>query len=196
MKKKTTTLYTGRGDKGTTRVLDSKPGERISKNSERAEALGSLDELNAFLGLVRVHAKQGQNARVKTGRKTQHVADILRQAQKDLFIVQAEVAGGKKKIRRAKVAWQEGIIEAIAGEIRPITSFTVAGGAELSAELDVARTIARTVERRVVAVHESGERKLGEHSRAYLNRLSSLLFALARLVNHRSGFSEEAPDYK
>ena len=196
MKKKTTTLYTGRGDKGTTKVLDSKPGERISKNSERAEALGSLDELNAWLGLVRVHASQGQNAGVKVGRKTQHIADILRQVQKDLFIVQAEAAGGKKRIRRAKVAWQEGIIEAIATEIREITSFTIAGGAELSAELDVARTIARRTERRVVAVHESGERKLGEQTRAYLNRLSSLLFALARIVNHRSGFKEEAPDYK
>jgi cob(I)alamin adenosyltransferase len=201
-------LYTGKGDSGTTKTFDSKPGERMSKNSQRSEALGSLDELNSFLGWCKVRsAKEREDRGVKTGRKTERIAAIIRRVQEDLFIVQAEVAGAKKKIVRRKVEWEENVIAAIEAEIPPITSFTVVGGAsdvpeelqdraELSALLDVARTIARRVERRCVAVHETRSPRLGKHTLAYLNRLSSLLFALARLINYQSGVKEEAPSYR
>lgn len=190
-------LYTGKGDAGTTKVFDSKPGERISKSSERAEALGSLDELNSFLGLCTVHAARMQDGGggVKVGRNTERTAEILRRAQKDLFIVQAEVAGADKKITRAKVVRVEKIIQAIEEQIPPITSFTIAGGTEVAALLDVARTIVRRTERRVVAVHEAKIRRMSKHSLAYLNRLSSLMFALARFTNVRAGIKEESPDY-
>jgi cob(I)alamin adenosyltransferase len=78
----------------------------------------------------------------------------------------------------------------------PITNFTVAGGTELSALLDVARTIARRAERRVTAVAELGLRKVSPNTKAYLNRLSSLLFALARYANESAGIARETPNYK
>lgn len=187
-------LYTRKGDQGTTKVLDSK--ERFSKDSLLAEALGSLDELNSFLGLCKFKAKQVQDGGVLVGKRSLLTSDILREVQENLFIVQAQVAGASKKISKAKVTKTEAIIDLIEKEIPPLKGFSIAGGTELSALLDVARTVARRTERRVVGVKEQGERKLTVHTMAYLNRLSSLLFALARLSNHRSGITEESPSYK
>jgi|TARA_Y100000310_G_scaffold170442_2_gene170635 cob(I)alamin adenosyltransferase len=188
-------LYTRTGDKGKTSLFGSK--KRISKNSTVAEALGSLDELNSFLGLCKVEARKTQEGGVLVGkRKKVLTSDILREVQQNLFIVQAEVAGARKKITKQKVVRVEQIVNKIEHELPPLTDFSLAGGTELSALLDVARTIARRVERRVVAVHEESEKKISEHTRAYLNRLSSLLFALARLTNHRSGIKEESPNYR
>jgi len=188
-------LYTRKGDKGTTKVLDSK--ERFSKGSELAEALGTLDELNSFLGLCKVRARVMQEGAIPVGRKTESISRVLREVQGSLFIVQAELAGAKRKnLTKAKVTRLEKLTDAIEKELPPITAFTVAGGVELSALLDVSRTLARRAERRAVAVHDVGIRTLHADTRAYLNRLSSLLFALARLVNHRSGITEESPDYR
>ncbi len=187
-------LYTGKGDKGTTKVLDSK--ERFSKGSDMAEALGSLDELNSFLGLCRFKARQIQNREVVLGKKEERISEILREVQENLFMIQAQVAGADKKITKTKLTKIEKIINLIEKEIPPIKSFSIAGGTELSALLDVARTIARHTERRVVTIKELGLRKLSGHTLPYLNRLSSLLFALARLSNHRSGIKEETPSYK
>ncbi len=125
------------------------------------------------------------------------IYDILEEAQQNLFIVQAEVAGHtEKRIGLEKTKRLEEYIDAIEKEIPKITGFTLVGGTELSALLDVARTIARRTERAVVGVCDSGERAVCEDARAYLNRLSSLLFALARLVNHRAGIKEKNPHYK
>ena len=187
-------LYTRKGDAGTTKVLDSK--ERFSKASVMAEALGCLDELNSFLGVCKFKARQTQEGGVKLGKKGVLTSDILREVQENLFIIQAQVAGADKKIVSGKVKKLEQIVDVIEGEIPPLKGFSIAGGTELSALLDVARTIARRTERRIIAVHDSGERKLTAHTLAYLNRLSSLLFALARLSNHRSGITEELPSYR
>ena len=203
-------LYTRKGDKGTTKVLDSK--ERFSKASELAEALGSLDELNSFLGLCKVKAQGVQAKAVKggspdtkkvsreggllLGRKRVQTSEILREVQQNLFTTQARLAGAKKRISRSKVMRLEKLTDAIEKELSPITSFTLAGGTEVSALLDIARTLARRTERRVVEVNDAGVRKVGAQTLAYLNRLSSLLFALARLSNHKSGITEESPDYR
>ncbi|HEV7121755.1 MAG TPA: cob(I)yrinic acid a,c-diamide adenosyltransferase [Candidatus Paceibacterota bacterium] len=188
-------LYTGKGDGGTTKTFE-KDQPRISKASEMPEALGTLDELNSFLGLARNRAKQVQDSSVKIGKKGRAISQILRDVQETLFIVQAEVAGAPKKVGKAKVTEVEKIITAIELEIPPIVSFSISGGTEVSALLDVARTLARRAERRVVGVHELGLRALSPNTRAYLNRLSSLLFALARFANHASGIKEENPKYK
>jgi cob(I)alamin adenosyltransferase len=188
-------LYTGKGDGGTTKTFGCDQ-QRISKSSELPEALGTLDELNSFLGLAKVRAKQVQDSGVKIGKKTLTTSRILRDVQENLFTVQAEVAGAPKKIGKPKVTEIETIVNTIEKEIPPITAFSIAGGTELSAILDVARTLSRRAERRVVAVHELGLRKMSDNTRAYLNRLSSLLFALARLANHKSGIEEEHPTYK
>ncbi|MBU6321061.1 MAG: cob(I)yrinic acid a,c-diamide adenosyltransferase [Patescibacteria group bacterium] len=178
-------LFTGKGDGGTTKLFDSAAGEggRIAKSSEVPEALGALDELNAFLGFVKMHP--GAPERVCAG---------LRAAQETLFIVQAEVAGADKRVPEAAAEELAAVVNAIEGEIPPVTSFSVAGGTELSAKLDVARTVARRAERRVTAATLAG-RSVSPGAKAYLNRLSSLLFAYARLANHLAGVAEEHPRY-
>lgn len=183
-------LYTRKGDDGTTKTFDMPSGVRMSKSSALAEALGTLDELNSFLGLVKVECE-------KSGFSILGIPfeRIVHEIQKNLFIVQAELAGADKKIGQDKVKEMEAIIDAAERELPPITTFFISGGTKRAALFDVARTLARRAERRVVGVHEEGERQVGEHTRAYLNRLSSLLYALARLSNHKSGIKEESPDY-
>lgn len=176
-------LFTGKGDKGTTKLFGCSQ-QRISKSSEVPEALGALDELNAFLGFVKMRATSAP--RIRTA---------LHETQQTLFIVQAEVAGGDKRLPEGTVEGVEDVVNGIEQEIPPVKNFCIAGGTELSALLDVARTIARRTERRVVAVHEGGHRALAPETLAYLNRLSSLLFALARLANHEAGVKEENPHY-
>ena len=173
-------LYTRKGDGGTTKTLHC--DQRLSKSSTIAEALGALDELNSWLGYCRA--------------KFTSSTTTLLAVQHNLFIIQAEVAGAPgKTIVVDKVVALEKIIDEIEKELPPIKSFFIPGATESGALLDCARTLARRAERRVVAVKENGKVPLGDSSLAYLNRLSSLLYALARLANHRSGIREEAPHY-
>jgi cob(I)alamin adenosyltransferase len=147
--------------------------------------------------------------------------------QKNLFIIQAELAGAEKTIEERKVKEVEEIIGTIEKSLPPIKTFFISGGspyldqdqlagAGLASIFDIARTIARRAERRVVQVaeeqmnqtlferdfpsqkEESGNSRhlIGSHTRAYMNRLSSILYALARYVTHVSSISEEAPDYR
>jgi len=89
----------------------------------------------------------------------------------------------------------ESNIAEIEKELPPIKTFFISGGTEIAAMFDFTRTLARRAERRVVAVSEEGLVKVGVHTLAYLNRLSSLLYSLARLSNHFSGINEESPKY-
>ena len=175
-------LYTRKGDTGTTKTFGC--DQRISKSSSIAEALGSLDEINSFLGLLKV----------KSGREE------IGQIQQDLFIIQAELAGADKTITEEKVKWQENIIDTIEKSLPPITTFFVSGGTEFASLADIARTIARRAERRVVAVNEeqitNNATPIGKHSLAYLNRLSSVLYAYARDFNHQAGIEEVPPKYE
>jgi len=132
---------------------------------------------------------------MKVGLNEALFRDIIHQIQKDLFIIQAEVAGAEKTIARPKVLWLEGIIDDAEKELPSIKNFVIPGGSDASAILDVARTMARRTERRVIEAVLKGEAKAGGESLAYLNRLSSLLYALARLTNAKLGFKENSPDY-
>ncbi|MDB5244864.1 MAG: pduO [Parcubacteria group bacterium] len=176
-------LFTGRGDGGTTSTF-GRNEPRISKASDLPEALGALDELNAYLGLVKMR-----------GDAEPYIKSTLHAVQETLFIIQAQVAGADKKVGEAVVKQIEDFVALIEKRIPPLKGFSIAGGTELSAQLDVARTLSRRTERRVVAVKEAGVRDLPAATMAYLNRLSSLLFALARFVNHRAGVVEENPSY-
>lgn len=176
-------LYTGKGDGGTTTAFGCNQ-QRISKSSELPEALGALDELNAYVGFVKMRASAEPR-----------IMNTLRDAQETLFIIQAEVAGADKKVGEDAVKNIENIVNDIEKEIPPLKGFSIAGGTELSALLDVARTLARRAERRVIAVKELHLRELSPETMAYLNRFSSLLFALARLANHLAGVAEETPRY-
>ena len=176
-------LYTGKGDGGTTTAFGCNQ-QRISKSSELPEALGSLDELNAFLGFVKMRATDSPR-----------IATIIRDIQESLFIIQAETGGADKKLKIGLAEEIGNTVNDIEKEIPPIKGFSIAGGTELSAMLDVARTLARRAERRVIAVKEMNLRNLSPETLAYMNRLSSLLFALSRLANHLAGVGEENPRY-
>lgn len=187
-------FFTGKGDDGTTSLYGE--GGRMSKASVRAEALGTVDELNSFLGSCKVTAiNYGEKVPVGTG--VVSVGEIIHRVQKDLFIIQAELGGAEKTIAEEKVDLIEDEINAIEESMPPLSSFSIPGGTALATNLDTARAIARRAERRVVEANLLDDGTLvGEYTLAYLNRLSSLLFALARVVNHNAGVNEEAPDYR
>ena len=184
-------LYTRKGDDGTTNTIAVK--ERFSKSSDIAEALGTMDEINSFVGLCKVKAK-GFN--IKIGNKEIPLSEILNNVQEKLFIVQAEIAGIEKSVSEDAVKEVEGLIDGIEKELPPIKTFFIAGGDELSAMFDFARTIARRAERRVACINDQKMVKINSITLAYLNRLSSLLYALARIVNHEKGVEEKKPNYK
>ncbi len=202
-------LKTGFGRKWLKREWEAgrtrQAGQRVSKSSTIAEALGTLDEINSFLGICkeksRLHSLAGATAgKARSGLavppNNMSVHELVHQTQQNLFIVQAELAGADKHITRDKVTETETTINEIEKLLPPITTFFISGGTELAAHFDFARTLARRAERRVVAVQEEGIRAIADDTRAYLNRLSSLLYALARLTNHMSGITEEPPQYK
>src|SRR5581483_2625882 len=177
-------LYTRKGDTGTTKTFGC--DQRISKSSAIAEALGSLDEINSFLGLCKVKSGDFEINDKK-------FSEIIHGIQQTLFIIQAQLAGADKKVSEEKVVNLETLIDSIEKTLPPIKTFFISGGTELASLFDIARTIARRAERRVVQVSE--EREVQPETLKYLNRLSSMLYALARLSNHLSGINEESPDY-
>ena len=182
-------LYTRVGDDGMTKTFGC--DQRISKSSAITEALGAMDETNSFLGLCKVKAKEQKMFFDEISFET-----IIHKIQKNLFIVQAELAGATESITEDKVKEIERIIDDIEKGLPEINSFFISGSTELSAMFDFARTLARCAERRVVAVHEAGDVGVGKFTLQYLNRLSSILYALARLSSQLSGITEQSPDYK
>ena len=136
--------------------------------------------MNFYLGVCGVLAKD------------EKVASALRGAQENLFTIQAELGGAKNiALGEEKIKALEKTIDEFGDFVGPITKFTIPGGDSLSARLDFARAMARLAERRACA----GKERLSAAALAYLNRLSSLLFALARYVNKKAGVSENHPRY-
>ncbi len=187
-------LYTRKGDKGDTSFFGC--NQQFSKNSVLAEALGSIDELNSFLGLCKVRARIGANLTQSNANKNIDIPDVIERVQQNLFIIQANLAGAGKKISRKKISDLEKIIDGIEKELPSIKSFFISGGTELSALFDYARAISRRVERRAVAYSESEKEKISPEILVYLNRLSSLFYALVRICNLKSGVKEKSPSYK
>lgn len=183
-------LFTGKGDDGTTNTYGC--NQKMSKSSAIAEALGSMDEINSFLGFCKVRSKDVGFKVRDEGPSFEH---LIHSIQQNLFIIQAELAGFPMTVEEKKVKDLEAIITDIEKQLPPITTFFISGGTELAATFDFARTMARRAERRVVAVKEEGKVVLGVYSLAYMNRLSSILYALARLTNHKSAITEEPPTY-
>lgn len=205
-------LYTKKGDDGTTKTFAC--DQRISKSSAVAEALGALDEINSFLGLVKVKSAEnedsnnsGNNAsKNNTADKTtlthgkhevlgKSFAEIVGDIQQNLFIIQAEVAGSKMTLSEDKLKECENYVDQIEKTLPPIKTFFISGGTELASLFDIARTVSRRAERRVVAIISVPNQDIGHFTIAYLNRLSSLLYALARLSNFIGGIEEDTPSY-
>jgi len=173
-------IYTRTGDDGTTGLLGS---GRVFKHAARVEAYGTLDELNAALGVVRLSDTGGW------------LAAELATIQARLFDVGAELAATStdilEKLDRISdddVAALEGWIDRLDAELPPLTSFVLPGGTPLAAQIHVARATCRRAERRLVALLqvEPVEARLVR----YLNRLGDLLFVMARWCNRRAGVTE------
>ncbi|OGZ94540.1 MAG: ATP:cob(I)alamin adenosyltransferase [Candidatus Sungbacteria bacterium RIFCSPLOWO2_01_FULL_47_32] len=173
--------FTGSGDSGTSTLYGS--AKRLPKSNPVFEVLGSLDELNSYLGICRAHAK-GRN-----------IAKTLETVQKDIFIIQAEIGSSKKSpvetITEKKVKELEEHLASLAKELPEIRSFTVPGESILSAHLDYARTLARKAERLAISLKHAPKTP----TLSYLNRLSSLLFVMARAANAELNLKEKKPDY-
>ncbi|MGC9603038.1 MAG: cob(I)yrinic acid a,c-diamide adenosyltransferase [Minisyncoccia bacterium] len=179
-----TKFFTGQGDKGQSAFGKKK----LPKDNALFDLLGDLDELNSWIGFARVEAKKD-------------MGEILKMVQQDLFVIQAEAAvtgfgyeaRGFSKIDAGRTRNIERIIEALDKKLPPIRKFILPGGSELSARLDIARVIARRAER--AAVRFNRTKKLSPELLQFLNRLSSLFFALARYANRKKGVKEENPKY-
>ena len=176
-------LYTRRGDDGSTGLFG---GERTGKEHARIEAFGTVDELNAWLGLAIVAC---DTARPVPGR----FAAILGEAQSRLFDLGADLATPADSPHRDKIARvgaghvteAEGWIDEIDGGNESMQSFVLPGGTELAARLHVARTVCRRAERRIVALTRNTE--INPIAVSYVNRLGDLLFAMARRANTDAG---------
>ncbi len=173
-------LYTRTGDAGETSLFD---GTRVSKSDSRVDAYGEVDELNAWLGLARA------------SRLDDDLDAEIVQLQRDLFALGAQLADPADKItdRVTKAALGdndvvrlEQVIDRLEADLPPLRRFILAGGSPAGAALHVARTVCRRAERRMVALQPPVDAVLVR----YVNRLSDLLFVLAREVNHRAGAAE------
>jgi len=175
-------IYTRTGDDGTTGLLGR---DRVPKHDLRVEAYGTVDELNALLGVVRSHETASL------------FGDLLPQLQATLFTVGAELATTDPamlerlaRVGDAEVAGLEREIDRLDAELPPLTRFVLPGGTPLAASLHHARTVCRRAERRVTALAER-ERVSGGIVR-WLNRLADLLFVMARWANLRAGVPDRA----
>ncbi len=175
-------IYTKTGDKGETGLIG---GARVLKSALRVDAYGEVDELNAVLGCVRATLTD----------KT--ISETLLGIQRDLFAIGAQLADPRgrveKKAEKAGVSEErvrelEGIIDRYEAMLPPLRSFILPGGTESGALLHLARAVCRRAERRMVAL--SQETPLSPILIVYINRLSDLLFTLARAVNREAGVEE------
>ena len=174
-------IYTKTGDAGETSLFD---GTRVSKTDPRVAAYGDVDELHACLGVARASNVDDE---------TQERLLLL---QRDLFAMGAQLADPRHKIAdrvtkavmsREHVERLESWIDALESELPPLRHFVLAGGSPGGALLHLARTVCRRAERSVLAL---GADAVDPIVRAYLNRLSDLLFVMARSANHRAGAPE------
>ena len=172
-------IYTKRGDKGKTSLYEegSTQKKRIDKDSLIVEALGSVDELNSYLGICKVNA---ENPKTKV---------LLGNVQENLLKIGTIIAGSKLFFSKKETSNLEKQIDEIEGRLPVLKNFVVPGGSRLSAHMQYARALARRAERRVVAL--SKEQKINGTVLTFLNRLSDYLFMLARDAAHQSGFGDE-----
>ena len=173
-------IYTKTGDTGDTSLFG---GERVPKSSLRIDAYGTVDELNAQLGVVR------------TLKPNAEVDSLLDQIQNQLFLLGSDLAApfdvvrtNMKRIQQSEIQILEETIDRMDAQLEPLKSFILPGGSLVSAQLHIARTICRRAERLVDALGR--KEKIGKFPLMYLNRLADLLFVAARSVNKLTGTEE------
>ena len=174
-------IYTRAGDDGSTGLLGA---GRFSKGVGRIEAYGSVDELNATMGLALASGLGPE------------VDPVLREVQDDLFAIGSALADPEpdgrfaRALKPARVSALEEAIDRAEATLPPLTQFLLPGGSEAAARLHLARTVCRRAERAVVRLSESPGEFVASELIAYLNRLSDLLFVLGRVENHRAGVGD------
>jgi len=173
-------IYTKTGDKGETALFG---GKRVPKDAVRIEAYGSVDELNCVLGVARAMNTD------------QTIEKILGKIQPQLFELGADLATPADKrtsiiprVKKSQAAALEKIIDSLEITLQPLTSFILPGGTMTASQLHLARTVCRRAERHVVRL--SRNEKTGTAVIIYLNRLSDLLFVMARYANQIAGNEE------
>jgi cob(I)alamin adenosyltransferase len=163
-------IYTKTGDKGQTSLID---GKRVSKASERVELYGAVDELNSSLGVVVAHLRASEKP----------VKRDLEMIQRDLFAIGSYLAGGERVELVRRVADFERQIDVMTKTLAPLKNFILPGGGRAGSQLHLSRTICRRVERSLVKFADS--ESIDPFLLQYFNRLSDLLFTMARFVNHK-----------
>ena len=173
-------IYTKQGDDGETGLFG---GTRVSKASARVGAYGDVDELNSVIGVARAH-----------GSADTFTDALLERIQSELFDLGAELAArpgkatGVTAIDDAQIESLEAAIDEAEAELAPLVTFILPGGSAVAAHLHHARTVCRRAERAIVGL--SSEEPVRADIIRYINRLSDLLFVLARLANHRAGVAD------
>lgn len=203
-------VYTRTGDGGETALVG---GRRISKADARVEAYGDVDELNSLLGLARAHLRgrvianeAGSPVGSKDDNKVDNnvdnnrddeVDEALSRLQNDLFTVGADLASPADvevpRLNDEFITALEELSDKFLTQLAPLTEFILPGGSVTGATLHLARTVARRAERRVVALQSLEE--INPQTIRYLNRLSDLLFILARVANKRHACPETLADF-
>lgn len=175
-------LYTKKGDGGASGLYGT--NERFAKDSPIYDALGAVDELNSLIGLCRAHTK--------------HVFPEfsldIKGVQETLFILQAELAGAPKAVTTEHVQVLENSIDRVERSVKNPHAFVMPGSTRYSALFDYTRAVARRTERDVIKVQN--QKPISEATRAYLNRLSSFLYALARYAAMQEDVREHTPSYE
>jgi len=174
-------IYTKTGDDGQTGLFG---GPRVSKDAPRIEAYGTVDELNSVLGLARAETLP------------ESIDALLATIQSELFSLGAELATpnpaakGTHLIGPGHIQRLEQAIDEYESQLEPLKQFILPGGTTGAATLHLARTICRRAERRLVTLVHSCSESISPELLVYLNRLSDLLFVLARAANHAAGVTD------
>ena len=175
-----TKVTTKTGDMGETGLAN---GERVSKNSPRIHAMGSLDKLNSFIGWTRVNADENIN-------------NVLEAIQQDLFNIGGELAIPDVEMNlfnNSRLDWLDKQTELYNQQLPPLDEFILPGGNELASRLHIARAECRETERYIICLSE--QEFVSDLHKKYLNRLSDFLFNLSRVVVLNQGVSEISWDY-
>ncbi len=182
-----TRVYTRTGDRGETALVG---GKRVAKDTPRIEAYGTLDELNSVIGIARAF-----NLDRKREEGRDRLEEILRRLQNELFDLGSELATpneaayeGMFRVGPSEVRALEQLMDELQKDLEPLNSFVLPGGGKVSAFLHQARTVCRRAERLVLRL--SREENVGDWPLRYLNRLSDLLFVLARWSGKQAGEPE------
>lgn len=168
-------IYTKTGDKGQTSLYG---GKRVSKSHYRVAAYGTIDELNSLLGVVTAQLKD------------KRVLDFINLVQNDLFLIGGSLAGARTGLNALTlhVEKMEKVIDWLDGQLPPIKNFILPQGVISASLLYFTRAVARRAERQLVALLP--EEQVDEKILIYMNRLSDLLFMMARYINFKAGFKE------